>query len=590
MDANALDPSKADATPDRTGGRIEVVVTADSSTDRGFTTDPGIRLLTRIGDFVEPLTRFDRGHVALESSDHANVDVVVRQAFRVMFETTRSEGNGGLPQGVTEVADAASLEHETAGRLASSRAAVPARLAAWAEQHGETPTDKPTVADCFTQLPPVGHVETCAPCQGAGKIACSLCNAAGTLTCEACQGRGSNPCTTCSATGSLTCQTCKGERTIVTQKQHKVWDEAAGANRIEHVQETVACTACSGNGTVSCGKCNGRATITCATCHGQKTIPCKQCQGSGYQKCETCAGEGRRYHTTQLSCAVTETFETSVRASDPETANVLKGLGSIEKVLAFAGAHRATTETGADTLRRDTTASTPVTTVTVQVGGARTQVRGFGPDQIVLDYRNIAGMLLSDDLVVLEDTIKTTSLVPPRAHDALHSSLATMLASKANIAIGENAAKKDQTSIVSTFKGVVTTDYITRAGAAIRAATSRAYWVALAKGPVAVLAIPLIQLPIELIVRGQGQGPRLMALIGVMLMTFFAALAAHYWVAQQQQKRLAPDGEPKISRLLDKLNLTRNWLIAAAGAAAVLTMAVATITGAIFPMPAAPPR
>lgn len=552
-------------------------------------TDPGIRLLTRIGDFVGPLTRFDRGHLALESSEHIDVDVVVRQAFRVTFETTRTEGDGGLPPGVTEVDDAASLERETAAQLASSRAAVPARLAAWAEQHGETPTDKPGVADCFTQLPSIGHVETCAPCEGAGKIACPLCNAAGTLTCEACQGRGSNPCTTCNATGMTTCHTCKGMRTVVIQKQHKVWDEAAGANRIEHVQETAACTACSGNGTVSCGKCNGKTTITCAACHGQKTIPCKQCQGSGYRKCETCAGEGRRYHMTQLNCSVIETFETSVRANDPETANVLKGLGSIEKVLAFAGSHRATTETGSDTLRRDTTAATPVTTVTVQISGARTQVRGFGPDQIVLDYRNIAGMLLSDDLVVLEDVISTTSLMPPRINDALHVSLATMLASKANVEIGENAARKDQTGIVSTFRGVVTADYIARAGAAIRTATSRAYWVALVRGPAAVLAIPLIQFPIELIVRGQGQGPRLMALIGVMLMTFFAALAAHYWVGQQLQKKIAPEGEPKLTRLLDKLNLTRNWLLAAGAAAAVLTLAVASLTGAIFPMPASPP-
>ncbi len=32
--------------------------------------DPGIRLLTKIGDFVEPLTRFDRGHLTLQSSQH----------------------------------------------------------------------------------------------------------------------------------------------------------------------------------------------------------------------------------------------------------------------------------------------------------------------------------------------------------------------------------------------------------------------------------------------------------------------------------------------------------------------------------------
>lgn len=453
----------------RSGGeRVEEDVTAGSGSDEGFTTDPGIRLLTKIGDFVEPLTRFDRGHLTLESSQHVNVDVIARQAFRVVFETTRSEGNGGLPAGVTLVADATALARDSEAQLASSRTAVRERLAAWAAEHGETPTARPLVSDCFAPLAAVGHVETCVPCQGAGKIACSLCEAAGMLTCEACEGRGSNPCKTCNATGDVTCATCKGMRTVVTHKERKVYDEETNSHRVEHVQETVTCGSCSGAGVTKCGKCNGRTTIVCATCHGQKTIPCKQCHGTGHLKCETCGGEGRRYYTAQLSCSITETFETSVRAADPETAAVLKGLDNIDKVLGLSGSHRATAETSADTLRRDTTAVTPVTTVTVVAGGARAQVRSFGPQQDVLDYRNIAGMLLSDDLVVLEDALQTTRLLPPRVHDALYASLATVLASEANVSIGENAAKTDQSLIVATFKGVVTADYITRAGAAIK--------------------------------------------------------------------------------------------------------------------------
>ena len=106
-------------------------MTADAG-EQGFKTDPGIRLLTRIGDFVEPLTRFDRGHLTLESSQHVNVDVIARQGFRVVFETTRSEGNGGLPAGVTQTLDAAATSRDSEAQLAASRAAVPTRLAAWA--------------------------------------------------------------------------------------------------------------------------------------------------------------------------------------------------------------------------------------------------------------------------------------------------------------------------------------------------------------------------------------------------------------------------------------------------------------------------
>lgn len=547
--------------------------------------DPGIRLLTKIGDFVEPLTRFDRGHLTLQSSQHINIDVIARQVFRVGFETARSEGNGGLPAGVLQVETAAALVRESEGQLASARAAVPARLAIWTEAHGENPAEKPSVSDCFTPPPPLGHVDTCAPCQGAGKIACALCNAAGTLTCEACAGRGSNPCAPCNATGEVTCAACKGMRTVVTHKERKVYDEETNSHRTEHVQETVTCGSCSGAGVTKCGACGGRTTITCATCHGQKTIPCTQCQGSGYKRCETCGGEGRRHYTTQLSCTIKETFETSARAADAETAGVLKGLGSIEKVLALAASYRSTSETSADTLRRETTAVTPVTTVTVEVGGNRAEVRGFGPQQDVLDYRNIAGLLLSDDITALEEALQTTSLMPPRVTDALHASLATALASEANVAIAESAAKKDQSGIARTFKGVVTEDYIARAGAAMKKAVSRAYWAMLAKGPVAVLATPLLYAPLDLIVRGQGQSGRMMALFGVILITFFGAVAAHYWMVQQLQKKLAPEGKPLVSRIIDRLNLTRNWLLAAGAAAMVLTLAVAALIGMLFPAP-----
>ncbi|HPN07000.1 MAG TPA: hypothetical protein PK050_14410 [Hyphomonadaceae bacterium] len=557
-------------------------MTADAG-EQGLTTDPGIRLLTRIGDFVEPLTRFDRGHLTLESSHHANIDVIARQVFRVVFETTRSEGNGGLPAGVILTTDAADTQRKSEAQFAASRIAVPARLAAWAAEHGETPTARPAVADCFTPPPPVGHIETCQPCQGAGRLECTLCHAAGTLTCEACEGRGTNPCKTCNATGEITCAACKGMRTVIRHKERRVHDEDNNS-RIEHVQETVTCSTCSGAGVTKCGKCNGRTTITCEICRGQKTISCTRCQGSGYTRCEACGGEGRRHFIASISCTIRDTFETTARTADAEAAAVFKGFNSIERVLAMAESHRASAEISNDTLRRETVAVTPVTTVTVIAGGARAQIRSFGPQQDVLDYRNIAGMLLSDDLVVLEDALKTTRLIPPRVNAALYTSLSTALASEANVAIAETAARKDQAEITARFKGVVTQDYITRAGGTLKQAVSRAYWASLAKGPIAVLAIPVLQLPIELLVRGQGQGSRLMTLIGVMLMTFFAALAAHYWVTQQLQKLLAPAGAPKIPRLIDKLNLTRNWLVAAGTAAAVLTLAVASLTGILFPM------
>lgn len=75
-----------------------------------------------------------------------------------------------------------------------------------------------------------------------------------------------------------------------------------------------------------------------------------------------------------------------------------------------------------------------------------------------------------------------------------------------------------------------------------------------------------------------------MAMVGVMLMTFFGALAAHYWCVQQLQIRIAPGETPKLSRIVDRLGLTLQWLGFAGAAAVVLTLLVAWLTGALFPM------
>lgn len=567
-------------------GEVNVASGASSDETIGIT-DPGIRLLTKIGDFVEPLTRFDRGHLALESSDHRTVDVLARQTFRIAFDITHTQGIGALPEGVTEVVDARALQQESAAQLASAKAMAPKRLTAWAASHGETPEKSPAVSDCFIKPASAGRIEVCSACGGGGEIDCTTCKGAGTLTCEACTGRGSTPCTACDAKGETTCPACKGMRTVITHRERKVRDEATGKQTVEHVQETATCGTCSGNGIVTCARCGGRTEVTCATCHGQKTVPCKECQGAGSETCSTCNGAGRRYYIDELTCSIREAFETTIRSTDPETSEVLKSLGSIENLLQYAGEYRATAEIAADTLRRDTIISIPVTSVTVEVGGKRAQVRGFGPKQDVLDYHNVAGMLLSDDLDVLESTLLTTKLVPPTANEALYASLAEMLASEANVTIAESAGKKDASGVERQFLGVVTGDYVRRAGAAMKTGLGRAYWAGLAKGPVAVLATPLLYAPVALLVRAQGQTAETMTLIGVVLMTFFAALAAHYWVVHQLQGRIAPSETPKLGRIVDRLGFTLQWLAFAGVAAVALTLLMAWLTQAVFP-PALP--
>ena len=547
--------------------------------------DPGARLLLRIGDFIEPLTRFDRRHLTMSESRHEVVQVLARQTFRMSYETQASEGEGDLPAGVEQVADAAALARESAAQTEAARVTAPAKLAAWAEQHGEDPLAKPAVGDCFLSLPPLGIVETCSVCTGEGKVSCSRCSGSGETTCETCKGKGSSACEACEATGAVSCQTCKGSGVVMEERQRKVYDDAIDQERIEHYQEAAPCSVCNKKGSVTCRVCEGKGEIACPACEGRKTVTCVRCKGAGTETCAACAGTGKKHRILALSCTVHETFEVAPRSSDPEIASVLKSQPGIADVLRLSTAHRAVAETSANTMRRDTLVEVPVTSALISIGEQqKALIRGFGPEQEVLDYRNLAGMLLVGDMVQLDSAIAMTRLVPPKVNETIYTALANVLASEANVAIVGEASKRTPQEMERVFRGVVTADYIKRAAAGIRTAVGRSYWAGLAKGPAWGFLLPLLFAPLDFLARGSGAGARIGLLLGIMLLTFAIAGLGHLWVVRALQKRIAPKGEPRIGAIVDRLGLTRIWLIGSGVAAFLLTLLVAGLTSWAFPV------
>jgi hypothetical protein len=546
--------------------------------------DPGARLLLRIGNFLEPLTRFDRSHLTMSESRHETVAVSTKQTFKVAYEVKTREGAGGLPGGVLHVDGATELEREIDARFKATKASAPQRLAAWAEAHGEDAFARPGLGDCFTVNSPVGFIEPCAVCAGSGKIACAICAGSGATPCEACKGRGASDCAVCEARGKLSCQTCKGMGTILEQKQRKVYDDVIDQERVENVQELVPCPVCGKTGAVTCKRCEGKGETPCLACEGQKTLPCKQCAGTGAQTCAACSGEGRKFRMMELACSIAETFEAHPRSDEREIAAALKARGAIEDVLKLATEHHSVAEANSHTLTRETHASVPVTSILVSVAGkAPVMLRGFGPEQDVLEYRNLAGMLLVEDLIQLDGAIAMTRLVPPVVNDAIYDSLNDMMASEANFTIAMQRKQKTPAEAEQDFRGVVTAEYIKRAGAAVCTGMTRAYWAGLANGPGWVLAIPLSYAVLDLLLRGSGIGVRVVVLLFVMAATFGAAALAHVMVVRSLQTRIAPSGKPRLSQLIDKLGLTRGWLIASGITAGLLSLLIAGLTTWIFP-------
>jgi len=553
----------------------------DEAAGSSGSTDPGIRLLSRIGAFVEPLTRFDRGHLTLQNSEHAHVEITARQTFRVVFGSSAKSGSGGLPSGVVQVDDAHALAHESQAQLATSQASAPGRVAAWAQQHGENPAQRPAVNDVFTPMPPLGFVKSCATCAGNGEVTCGGCNGARALTCSGCGGSGSLVCNRCGGGGRQTCSTCGGAGYRVYDRQKSYHDSASNSTQYRTVQDRQTCS-CSG-GRVTCNGCGGSGRNTCASCGGNGKVNCSQCAGRGVETCRACEGKGKHFHVAQLSCAITETLEISPRTSDADVLDVLGKLTTIESLLAYSETHRATAETNADTMRRNTITITPVTTVEIAIGDQVARIRGYGPAQDIRDFANVAGLLLAGDLDRLEAALPATRAFPPSTTPEMAFALADVLASEVNVAIAQQAARKDMSGLAREFHGVVSDAFVTRSARAMRTGIERTYWSSMLQGPAALLALPLLQILVQFLVRGQDAGSQVSAMLGVMLLAFGGTIGAHLWCVRLVQQRLRPNGVPRMSGLINKLHLTTLWLAGAAVWCVGATHAVSALATVLLP-------
>ena len=83
-----------------------------NTTEGAVSAESGARMLQKVGDFVEPLTRFDKSHLKLISCSDVTVPIVVTQTFEARFSTSTDSGNGALPNGIRDVTSDKRLETE----------------------------------------------------------------------------------------------------------------------------------------------------------------------------------------------------------------------------------------------------------------------------------------------------------------------------------------------------------------------------------------------------------------------------------------------------------------------------------------------
>jgi hypothetical protein len=545
-------------------GNAEAVTNAPMSPD-------GAEMLEIVGNFVAPLTRFDRSHLNLLACTSTYVAVRATQTFQPEFTTTAASGVGPLPGDVRDVASANGLQAEVGAMMERAKRTAAERIAAWSDAYGSKPDQPVGTGDVFTSEGRIGYAATCQSCHGAGKTNCLTCGQTGQVRCIQCGGLRKTTCSACSGRGQINCTGCAGQGGHNRQVEKRGWNAADNRQTVTYETVWETCRRCNGARTEPCGRCGHSGKVDCSNCGAKGTTVCTNCHGAGTLTCEACNGHGEQHQTAEIACRMDVNLEIGVAATEETVRAELARLTSVDDILGIASEYEAIPQAYADRLTRVTTAQVAVASATFGIGDASLVLNGYGPDYTIFDYRDIGGALLMGDVQALEAALAQRRNLAP--------ALAGMLESEAHaeIAMRSGAMSKTKRSaaleaLSREFRGLASPAYAERASTAIRRGLSRAYFSKLLQWPVFVLALPLAALPVNwLMWRGGVRNQDAPVIFSMMLVTLAAAFLGDRWIGATLQRDLASGGKPKVSNLFAKLGLTRNWMIAAGIAALLLS-------------------
>jgi hypothetical protein len=448
-----------------------------SLTDLHTTTDPDATALPaerRIADTVaahlEPVTRFDRADIGQDGPDQAlSAALTLTLVQHVNFDVEWHAGARHLPKDITLASNGFALKVTLNEQLGMARAGCDDALRAWVAHAPKAYRRIVPPAAAFRRTPGRYGIEfTCQRCFGKCQLECAGCSGAGKISCYNCHGAGTTRCDQCNGSARMRCNSCLGHGQTTEQVSEQRWDAAANAYVTIYVPVNRSCHACNGIGTTECRGCKmGQAE--CRTCSGRRTLTCKQCQGAGCFDCGACEATGVQHEWASVTAAVTAHEELTFGPLD-STLQTLIGERIAPADLPAYGSHLATHHSieGASLgsryeLRIDALHAR------LHAAARHFSVYGLGPKAQVLDFVNIAGHLLEDDLVTLEQA--AAPLAPwARPKDAvLLGALKLFVASELNLLIAEQLGEQKAASAVeSHFHNMVDAAYVQRATAALR--------------------------------------------------------------------------------------------------------------------------
>lgn len=403
------------------------------------------RIAEVVGAQIEPITRFRTSDLKELSSDlESGAELVVTTRQRVDLDIETAVCTGRLPHGISARPDVATIEAELQQRLATAESAATARIQQWAtEEPGRYRRLLPT-GTFFSDLPneTIGTEWACATCSRRGRLACAGCAGSGAQTCPDCQGRRHGACRQCRGLGRLACGVCEGRGQV---------QATAGAPGAP--EALVPCTACR-QGWLDCAACEGRGEQDCPRCTASGRIVCPDCQGQQELDCPDCAASGWHHQWGRLRERLEVEDLLEVHHPDPAVAAAITArhadVTTLDEVCTLEQVRYTTAPLAVQAVQR---LRLPVRQVRLQVAGQPMQFTALGPSLEIIDYQQVAAVLLGHDLDTLEKNVDGSG-----RH--LGEALQRFLQSPLNLDI---AARKPLADIDRQYPGMVDEAYRTRA-------------------------------------------------------------------------------------------------------------------------------
>lgn len=541
------------------------------------------RVCTVVAEHVEPVTRFDGSDLSETAAEQVYGVALELTLFQnVGFETERHNGPARLPSGTTKVSNASAFGSDLQSRLSRAQQEAPEAIKAWADDSsGSYRRLMPPSASFLSAPGAVGYEHTCSNCNGACEVTCPTCGGVGRNQCMSCHGAGRINCYSCYGNKKVNCSSCNGRGTWTEQVSHQSWNSSSNSYTTSYTSEYRSCGVCHSSGRVNCTYCDYDGKIQCNGCSGQGTIACGPCRATGRVDCSACLASGIQ-HVWGTVLASVQREETLSDAAEEATLKQLIHDKLPREDLPALGELR--------NVQHDVEQSSITTRHRLRLDVRRASIRalehdfvvfGFGPDPRVFSFENIAGHLLAEDLVALEASVASAARWRRHGGSVLLDTTADFLRSELNMLIAEKVAdlkaspQEAAEQVQNHFRGLVESDYVTRATTALRGALARLYGSELTEPAAYLCAITALVAGVLFGLGWPQPGPW-----GAALWSLGGAGIAWCVLEWQTCRRIAKRFEPAFAkRVLGQLQANgsvRRWRIGLALAAPLATWLVIT--------------